>query len=146
MRHAALLRGDQALHALLGIKRFPIADTIRNLFRAFSMGNLQRLLEPLAEWQMRRLPLRPEGYTLDLDSTVFERYGKQEGSRKGHNPRQHGRPTHHPLLAVLSEAHFLVCESFFPAGLPQLDTAFLGFFVLIFNHIDFGSVAWFERA
>ena len=25
---------------------------------------------------------RAEGYTLDLDSTVFERYGKQKGSLK----------------------------------------------------------------
>jgi hypothetical protein len=47
-------------------------------------------------------------YTLDLDSTVLERYGKQEGSLKGHNPRKHGRPSHHPLLAVLSEAHFVL--------------------------------------
>ena len=43
-----------------------------------------------------------------MDSTVFERYGKQEGSLKGHNPRRHGRPSHHPLLAVLGEAHFLL--------------------------------------
>ena len=106
--HAALLRGDQALHALLGMKRFPVDDTIRNLFRGFGMGHVQRLYEPLAEWQMQRLPLRAEGYTLDLDSTVLERYGKQEGSLKGHNPRKHGRPSHHPLLAVLSEAHFLL--------------------------------------
>ena len=106
--HAVLLRGDQALHALLGMKRFPVDDTIRNLFRRFGMGQVQRLYEPLTEWQMQRLPLRPDGYTLDLDSTVFERYGKQEGSLKGHNPRKHGRPSHHPLLAVLSEAHFLL--------------------------------------
>src|SRR5438067_2814160 len=106
--HASLLRGDRALHALLGMDRFPTDDTIRNLFRAFGMGQVQRLFEPLAEWQMQRLPPRPEGYTLDLDSTVFERYGKQEGSLKGHNPRKHGRPSHHPLLAVLSEAHFLL--------------------------------------
>src|SRR6266566_3368473 len=106
--HASLLRGDRALHALLGMDRFPTDDTIRNLFRQFGMGQVQRLFEPLAEWQMQRLPRRPEGYTLDLDSTVFERYGKQEGSLKGHNPRKHGRPSHHPLLAVLSEAHFLL--------------------------------------
>ncbi|MEN6641589.1 MAG: IS1380 family transposase [Armatimonadia bacterium] len=106
--HAALLRSDQALHALLGMKRFPIDDTIRNLFREFGMGHVQRLYEPLTEWQMQRLPLRPDGYTLDLDSTVFERYGQQQGSLKGHNPRKHGRPSHHPLLAVLSEAHFLL--------------------------------------
>src|SRR6202049_974844 len=114
--HASLLRGDRAIHALLGMDRFPTDDTIRNLFRQFGMGQVQRLFEPLAEWQvqrlpprpMHRLPQRPEGYPLDLDSTVFERYGKQEGSLKGHNPRKHGRPSHHPLLAVLSEAHFLL--------------------------------------
>ena len=106
--HVGLRRGDRALHALLGMTRFPTDDTIRNLFRRFGMGQVQRLFEPLAEWQMQRLPLRDEGYTLDLDSTVFERYGTQEGSLKGHNPRQHGRPSHHPLLAVLSEAHFLL--------------------------------------
>jgi hypothetical protein len=106
--HASVLRGDRALHALLGMHRFPTDDTIRNLFRQFGMGQVQRLYEPLAEWQMQRLPPRPEGYTLDLDSTVFERYGQQEGSLKGHNPRKHGRPSHHPLLAVLSEAHFLL--------------------------------------
>ncbi len=106
--HTSLLRGDRALHALLGMDRFPTDDTIRNLFRSFGMGEVQRLYEPLAQWQMQRLPQRPEGYTLDLDSTVFERYGKQEGSLKGHNPRKHGRPSHHPLLAVLSEAHFLL--------------------------------------
>ena len=50
------------------------------------MGEVQRLFEPLAEWQMQRLPQRCEGYTLDLDSTVFERYGQQEGSLKEHNP------------------------------------------------------------
>jgi hypothetical protein len=106
--HASLLRRDRALHALLGLDRFPTDDTIRNLFRRFGMGQVQRLFEPLAEWQMQRLPLRSNGYPLDLDSTVFERYGQQEGSLKGHNPRKHGRPSHHPLLAVLSEAHFLL--------------------------------------
>src|SRR5437868_11739561 len=106
--HASLLRGDRALHALLGLERFPTDDTIRNLFRRFGMGQVQRLFEPLTEWQMRRLPQRPEGYTLDLGSTVFERYGQQEGSLKRHNPRKHGRPSHHPLLAVLSDAHFLL--------------------------------------
>ena len=106
--HAGLLRGDRALHALLGLDRFPTDDTIRNLFRRFGMGQVQRLFEPLAEWQMQRLPPRSDGYTLDLDSTVFERYGQQEGALKGHNPRKHGRPSHHPLLAVLNEAHFLL--------------------------------------
>src|SRR5499427_8601826 len=106
--HAAWLRGDKALHTTLGVQRFPTDDTIRNLFRRFTMGNVQRLFEPLQRWEMERLPLRDNGYSLDLDSTVFERYGEQEGSLKGHNPRKHGRPSHHPLLAVLAEAHLVL--------------------------------------
>jgi Transposase DDE domain group 1 len=106
--HTGLLRSDRALHALLGIDRFPSDDTMRNLFRRFRMGDVHRLFDPLAQWMMERLPLQQDGYTLDLDSTVFERYGQQEGSLKGHNPRKHGRPSHHPLLAVLAEAHFLL--------------------------------------
>ena len=57
---------------------------------------------------MGRLPEREGGYSLDLDSTVFERYGRQEGALKGPNPHKHGRPSHHPLLAVLAEAHFIL--------------------------------------
>jgi hypothetical protein len=89
--HANWLRGDRALHALLGMARFPSDDTIRNLFRRFGMGEVHQLYAPLADWQMQRLPWRAEGYSLDLDSTVFERYGEQEGALKGHNPRKHGR-------------------------------------------------------
>src|SRR6202140_376992 len=39
---------------------------------------------------------------------MFERYGRQQGALRGPNPRKHGRPTHHPLVAVLAEAHFLL--------------------------------------
>jgi hypothetical protein len=48
--HANWLRGDRALHAILGLQRFPVDDTIRNLFRQFGAGNVQRLFEPLTEW------------------------------------------------------------------------------------------------
>jgi hypothetical protein len=41
--------------------------------------------------------------TLDLDSTVMTRYGKQEGAAKGYNPKKPGRTSHHPLMAFVSE-------------------------------------------
>jgi hypothetical protein len=103
------LRGDRALHELLGISRFPGDDTIRNLFLAFGMGHVQRFFEPMTEWMMERLALPPAGFSLDLDSTVFERHGQQqEGALKGYNPRRPGRLSHHPLLAVLAECHFIM--------------------------------------
>jgi len=103
------LRGDRALHGLLGINRFPGDDTIRNLFLRFGMGEVQRFFEPMTEWMMERLPTRAEGRSLDLDSTVFQRHGQQqEGALKGYNPGRPGRVSHHPLLAVLAESHFVM--------------------------------------
>jgi hypothetical protein len=107
--HASWLRGDRALHGLLGIDRFPSDDTIRNLFLRFGMAEVQRFFEPMTEWMMGRVPPRSEGHSLDLDSTVFERHGQQqEGALKGYNPRRPGRLSHHPLLAVLAESHFVM--------------------------------------
>jgi len=38
---------------------------------------------------------------LNLDSSVMTRYGNQQGAVKGYNPKKKGRPSHHPLLALL---------------------------------------------
>ncbi len=54
------------------------------------------------------MPKRAGRYSLDLDSTVFERYGEHEGVKRGYNPRKHGRASHHPPLAVLGEAGFIL--------------------------------------
>jgi hypothetical protein len=106
--HASVLRADTALHQALGMPRFPSDDTLRNLFKHFGQGQCQRFFSGLWNWQLARLPECAAGYSLDLDSTVFERYGQQQGALRGPNPRKHGRPSHHPLLAVLAEAHFLL--------------------------------------
>jgi hypothetical protein len=102
------LRADRALQALLGIKRFPTEGTIRNLFKRFTQGMVVRFYEPLWAWQLARVPKRAGGYSLDLDSTVFERYGEQEGVKKGYNPKKRGRGSHPPLLAVLGEGYFIL--------------------------------------
>ncbi len=104
----SLLRADRALQAVLGMKRFPPDGTMRNLFKRFQQGMVVRMYEPLWAWQIGRLPPRAQGYSLDLDSTVFERYGEQEGVKRGYNPRKPGRGSHHPLLAVLGEAYFIL--------------------------------------
>ena len=124
--HTTLLRADRALHALLGMKRFPTDDTIRNLFKRFREGLVVQFYEPLWAWQLARLPQRAEGYSLDLDSTVFERYGKQEGVKKGYNPRKPGRGSHHPLLAVLGEAHFIL-HGWLRSGNTRSDTGVVEF-------------------
>jgi hypothetical protein len=92
----------------MGIFRFPNDDTIRNFSRRFTQAAIYEFYDPLWRWMLKRVPQRDEGYTLDLDSTVFERYGKQQGARRDYNPKKPGRPNHHPLLAIFAEAHFVV--------------------------------------
>ena len=97
--HANQLRADRALHALLGMKRFPSDDTILNYFRRFSQAEIERFWRPLWRWLISRLPGLASGYSLDLDSTIFARHRtQQQGAARGYNPRRPGRLSHHPLL------------------------------------------------
>jgi hypothetical protein len=106
--HCQWLRADQVLHALLGLPRFPGDDTIRNFFLRFTQAHIEAFWRPLWRWLLGRLTCPKAGFSLDLDSTVFCREGDQEGAAKGYNPRRKGRKSHHPLLAVLAEAPFVL--------------------------------------
>jgi Transposase DDE domain group 1 len=106
--HVERLRSDAVVQAILDAPRLPSAMTLTRYFGGFVRAQVEQLVELLWRWMLQRLPAAPLGAVLDLDSTVFERYGEQEGSRKGHNPRKHGRPSHHPLLAVLAEAKIVL--------------------------------------
>jgi hypothetical protein len=107
--HANQLRADRALHALLGMRRFPSDDTLLNYFRRFSQADVERFWRPLWRWLISRLPLLEKGFSLHLDSTIFSRHGtQQQGAARGYHPRRPGRLSHHPLLAVLAEANFVL--------------------------------------
>jgi hypothetical protein len=106
--HTQWLRADRALQALLGMERFPGDDTIRNFFGRFTQAHIQSFCRPLWKWSLEKLNVPRQGFHLDLDSTVFQRSGQQEGAAKGYNPQRRGRGSHHPLLAVLDEAPFIL--------------------------------------
>ena len=106
--HTELARSDRALHALLGMERWPGADTVRGLFHRFTQGTIQSFWRPLWAWLLGIVACPSAGFSLDLDSTVFQRAGRQQGAAKGYNPRRPGRNSHHPLLAVLAEVPFVL--------------------------------------
>lgn len=101
--HLTRYRRDPLLSRLLGLARFPSPDTVQRLFKAFTYRHVTEVSEALMRLTLRWMRPVCLGHTLDLDSTVFCRYGIQEGSRKGYNSVKPGRPSHHPLLAWLSE-------------------------------------------
>ena len=100
--HLELLRSDEIIRTILGVKRLPSAMTLTRYFGAFVHSQAEHLSAVLGEFTRTRLSSPALGEVLDLDSTVFERYGRQEGSLNGNNPSKHGRPPHHPILAILA--------------------------------------------
>jgi len=101
--HVERLRQDEVVRTALRIEKVPSEVTLCRYFSGFRQQDVEHLTDVLWPlWSEGVAPIEGGG-VLDLDSTVLERYGRQEGSLKGHNPRRHGRPSHHPLLAMLAE-------------------------------------------
>lgn len=106
--HLERLRADQPLRAMFGVKRFCAPTTYARFFQSFTRQQGEDVFGTLTRWGLGLLPVREDGYTLDLDSTVLERWGAQEGVARGYNPRRPGRGSHHPLLAGLAECRWLL--------------------------------------
>lgn len=96
---------------LFGVKRLPEASTTLTRFfgKLCSWKKIVSYQEALWEFLMRWIPwqkLQPED--LSFDSHVCVRYGKQEGVKRGYNPKKPGRPTHHPILAFLNRSRYVI--------------------------------------
>lgn len=111
--HLQMLRSDRALQELCGVRAFPTDDTVRNFFGRFGPAQIAQFFPSLWRWWFAQQPPRP--CVLDLDSTVLQRFGRQEGAVRGYNPtRRYGR-SHRPLLAFVSEP-VLVLHGWLRAG------------------------------
>ena len=70
---------------------------------------------------------------IDVDTTVTPVFGEHEGALPGPNPRYHGRPSYHPILARVAEADAII-----GAALRPGDTSF--------GEADVPAVArWLDR-
>jgi hypothetical protein len=81
--HTEMARADRALHALLGVARWPGADTVRSLFHRFTQPSIQSFWRPLWIWLLGLVRCPKAGFSVDLDSTVFQRSGSQQGAPAG---------------------------------------------------------------
>jgi hypothetical protein len=97
----------------------PSVDTLYDDLRRFGPEELESLEALLAEQGLQLLRERQlERVTVDIDTTVTPLFGHQEGAVPGSNPRYHGRPSHHPILARIAET-----DTVFGARLRPGDTA-----------------------
>jgi Transposase DDE domain group 1 len=96
----------------------PSIDTLYDDLRRFGPEELEGLEALMAEHGLKLLrECRLERVTIDIDTTVMPLFGQQEGALPGSNPRYHGRPSHHPILARIAET-----DTVFGARLRPGDT------------------------
>ena len=88
------------------IIRFPGDDATLRFFAHLTLDFVDAFFRPLFCGLLALLKQPAEGFSLDLESTIFARERSQEGAAKGYNPRRPGRKSHPLLLAVLGEAPF----------------------------------------
>jgi hypothetical protein len=102
----------------------PSIDILYDDLRRFDESALESLEAVVAEHGSA--PLRERRLSevfLDIDTTVMPLFGEQEGARPGPNPRYHGRPSYHPILARVAETGTIIGARLRPGdtGLGELD-------------------------
>jgi hypothetical protein len=103
--HGEVTRHDPVLQKLFGFKRMANFKAIIRFFKRFTQDSNESAMDSLYQWLFNQTHIN--GITLDLDSTVMTRYGKQEGAAKGDNPRKPGRLSHHPLMAFVADTRMI---------------------------------------
>lgn len=122
--HLDVVRYDTALCNLLGWKRGADHRAYQRYFNKFLQAVNQRVFGELFRWFFSELLF--DNYTLDFDSTVMVRDGNQEGAAKGYNPKRPGRPSHHPLLAFVSDVR-MIANYWLRPGNTAASTNYLAF-------------------
>lgn len=135
LTHMAYFRRDPLVPELLGIRRVASQSSLSRFLSVFETPAINlRCFGPLWHWCLDRLPSRPPGYTLDLDSTrLLHEDGHQEGVTPGYT-RKGMKPCLHPLLAVLAEVR-LVAGFWLRAGRAACSNNALAFMAELLNRL-----------
>jgi hypothetical protein len=111
--HTDWLRYDTTLQSIFEIDKLPSSSTYNRFFYRFDIEKNAEVFPLLQQWFMNQFDVGK--LTIDLDSTVITRYGGQEGSAIGYNPKKKGRKSHHPLMAFVDQTK-MVANAWLRAG------------------------------
>lgn len=104
--HLEITRMDKVIQKIFGWKQMAGHKSFQRYFKKFGQGDNQRIFTELFNWFFSQIKF--DNYTLDLDSTIMTRYGRQQGAKKGYNPKKPGRNSHHPLIAFVADVRMVV--------------------------------------
>lgn len=109
--HLLYLGCQEILARLFAVGKLPMASTTMTRFfrKIKKMKEVEAMSEGLWVYLSKLIPWKEiKEDWLTFDSTVLERYGKQEGAKRGYNPKKKGRGSHSPLMAFLNRSRYVV--------------------------------------
>jgi hypothetical protein len=94
------LQYDGFFLSLLGLEQVPNETTLRRFLQRLSPEAIRQLVRLHDQFRQDLFghPKPRSSLVFHLDSVVLTLYGKQQGARRGYNPKARGRPSYHPIL------------------------------------------------
>lgn len=94
------LQYDGFFLSLLGLEQVPNESTLRRFLQRLSPAAIRQLVRLHDQFRQDLFghPQPRSSLVFHLDSVVLTLYGKQQGARRGYNPKARGRPSYHPIL------------------------------------------------
>lgn len=105
--HVERVRADEVLRAVIDADRVCGPDTMRRLFESLAQSECEQMYIELEDFMKTLLIHRQQEDILDLDSTILERYGTQQGVAKGYHTSRAGQRSHHPLLGMFARSKYI---------------------------------------
>jgi hypothetical protein len=105
--HVERVRADEVLRAVIDADRVCGPDTMRRLFESLAQSECEQMYIELEDFMKTLLINRQQEDILDLDSTILERYGSQQGVAKGYHTSRAGQTSHHPLLGMFARSKYI---------------------------------------
>lgn len=99
--HCEITRHDKVIQQCWGFKQMAGNKAFGRFFSKHTLATNHQIFTSFYQWFYGQLSF--DNYTLDVDSSILTRYGHQQGSKKGYNPKKPGRNSHHPLIAFIEE-------------------------------------------
>lgn len=101
-QHVDRIKHDETIRRVMNAERFGGGSTLTRYLGNLTQGQGEHIDQTLSRLVMGGFLSHVGRDVLDLDSTILERYGSQEGVTKGYSPNGRSRKSHHPLAAMLA--------------------------------------------
>ena len=110
MSQLSLFNGDSFMLKLLGLSKMPHASNLARFLKKFTFKHTQQIIDVKRELFKKFHPraFSLQRLTIDIDTTVINLWGHQDGAEKGYNDVKKGNRSYQPLLAFVYETKELL--------------------------------------